>query len=327
MSNNKKNTPYFTSQDKSLIAPPLSKRRAAVEKIVKAYRQHKKNIVDDSAFDNMLKATPELSVMESDKTRADLLGYKADKSTADVHKALMAAGMVPGPTGMAADIADIALYAKEGDLKGMGWSFLAAIPILGQVASAKKLWKAPRVLADLKLSIGKSFENKVNKGIVDLGMKGKYKNLGKVKTKIGDYDISATKDGILLNNKRLIKVVKMKDKTQGITIFQPFYQSTGRGVPSLKSKGKWFPFEGLLPEKHTIDYYSWSKSGTPLRKQYTGESFNWAAERGKNEMPTGWLIKGFKSPRFPERIVSTGSQKAGLDIHKDIGKMLESFKE
>ena len=255
----------------------------------------------------------------------DIMNNIASKE--ERHIALAMAGMVPGPSGMAADIADIALYAKEGDLKGMGWSFLAAIPILGQVASAKKLWKAPRVLADLKLSIGKSFEHKVNKGILDLGMKGQYRGLGKVKTEEGDYVISATKDGILLNKKRLIKVVKMKDKEKGITIFQPFYQSTGRGVPSLKSKGKWFPFEGVLPEKHMIDYYSWSSSGTPLKKQYIGEAMDWAFERGKNEMPTGWIIKGFKTPRFPERIYSTGSEKSGMQIHKDIGKMLELFKE
>lgn len=243
------------------------------------------------------------------------------------HLALAMAGMTPGPTGVAADLADFALYAKEKDYKNMGWSALAAIPILGQVVTAKKFWKAPRILADLKLSIGKGFENNVNKGIVDLGMKGEYKNIGKFSSKIANYDISATKNGILLNKKRLIKVVKMEDKSQDIVVFQPFYRSTGRGVPSLKSKGKWFPFEGLLPEKHTIDYYSWGKGRTPLRKKYTGESFNWADERGKNEMPTGWIIKGFKSPANPDRIISTGSKKSGLEIHEHIGKLLESFKE
>ena len=66
MSNNKKNTPYFTSQDKSLIAPPLSKSQAAVEEIVKAYRQHIGKTSDDVAFDSMQKATPELNIMESE---------------------------------------------------------------------------------------------------------------------------------------------------------------------------------------------------------------------------------------------------------------------
>ena len=94
------------------------------------------------------------------------------------HIALAMAGMVPGPSGIVADLADVALYAKERDFKNMGSSALAAVPILGQVVAAKKFWKAPRVLADLKLSIGKGFENTVNKGIVDLGMKGEYKNIG-----------------------------------------------------------------------------------------------------------------------------------------------------
>ena len=243
------------------------------------------------------------------------------------HLALAMAGMVPGPTGIAADLADIALYAKEGDFKNMGWSALAAVPILGQVVAAKKFWKAPRVLADLKLSTGKGFENTVNKGIVDLGMKGEYKNIGKASTKVANYDISATKNGILLNKKRLIKVVKMEDKSQGITIFQPFYQSTGRGVPSLKSKGKWFPFEGVLPSKHKVDIYSFNKKGETLKKSYTGENINWEFERRTGEMPQGWLIKGYKSPANPHRIISSGSKKSGLEIHEKVGKMLELFKE
>jgi hypothetical protein len=259
-----------------------------------------KKTVDDKVFDVMDEAS----------------------SRQERHVALAMAGMVPGPAGMAADIADIALYAKEGDLKGMGWAFLAAIPILGQVAAAKKIWKAPRVLADIRLSAGKSFEHTVNKGIVDLGMKSKYKSLGKIKTKAGEYDISVTKDEIFLNKKRHIRVIKMKDKEQGITVFQPFYKSTGRGVPSIESKGKWFPFEGILPRKHTIDYYSWSKGGEPLKRRYIGKDMGWAFEQGIGEMPTGWFIKGFKSPRFPARIYSTGSRKSGLDIHKDIGKLI-----
>jgi|TARA_Y100000310_G_scaffold63665_1_gene59123 hypothetical protein len=243
------------------------------------------------------------------------------------HLALAMAGMAPGPTGMIADLADVALYAKERDLKNMGWSALAAIPILGQVVAAKKFWKAPRILADLKLSIGKGFESDVNKGIVDLGMKGIYKKIGKTSTKVANYDISATKDGIVLNKKRLIKVVKMEDKSQGITIFQPFYQSTGRGEPLLKSKGKWFPFEGVLPSKHKVDIHSFSKEGKQLKKSYIGEDIHWAFEQGPGEMPQGWIIKGFKSPANPDRIISSGSKKEGLKIHVEIGNMLKSFKE
>jgi hypothetical protein len=140
MSNGKKNTPYFTSQDRSLIVPPLSKDRAAVEEIAKAYRQYKKKTSDDVAFDNMQKATQELNVMESDKTRADLLGYKADKSTKDIHTTLAAAGLVPG-IGNVADIIDAALYGLEGDKLGFGLSLISAVPMLGLVSGGKKLTK------------------------------------------------------------------------------------------------------------------------------------------------------------------------------------------
>jgi hypothetical protein len=59
----------------------------------------------------------------------------------DKHLALAIAGMVPGPTGIAADITDAALYAKEKRWKDMGWSLMGAVPLLGQVASAKKIAK------------------------------------------------------------------------------------------------------------------------------------------------------------------------------------------
>jgi hypothetical protein len=59
----------------------------------------------------------------------------------DKHLALAMAGMVPGPTGVAADITDAALYAKEKRWKDMGWSLMGAVPLLGQVVSAKKIAK------------------------------------------------------------------------------------------------------------------------------------------------------------------------------------------
>jgi len=155
MSNGKKNTPYLTSPDKSFIASPLSDEQIAAQKIVKAYRQHKRKTSDDVAFDSMQKATPELSIMESDKTRADLSGYKADKSRSNAHAALAMAGMAPGPTGFAAAITDAVLYAKEKRWKDMGWSLMSAIPMLGQFVSAKKIEKLTRSIeatASLKRS-------------------------------------------------------------------------------------------------------------------------------------------------------------------------------
>jgi hypothetical protein len=143
MANNKKNTPYLTSPDKSFIAPSLSDEQIAAQEVAKAYRQHERKTSDDVAFDSMQKATPGLSVMEADKTRADLLGYKADKSTADVHKALMAAGMTPA-YGNVADIADAVLYALEGEFGQAGWSAASAVPVIGQMVAGKRALKVAK---------------------------------------------------------------------------------------------------------------------------------------------------------------------------------------
>ena len=178
-----------------------------------------------------------------------------------------------------------------------------AAPIIG---------KTPRILKDLKLSLGKAFEHKVNKAIIDIGIKGKYKKIGKYKTKKGNYDISVTDESLDINKKRLAKVVKMEDKERGLTIFQPFYKSTGRGKPSIKSKGKWLPFEGVLPEGHIIKFGTGSA--------YKGKRALFAHELSKGEMPAGWFIKGFKDPT--NQIWSTGSKKAGMPIHEHIGKLI-----
>jgi len=84
--------------------------------------------------------------MANGDTNRDINGKVFDmmETTAsrdDKHLALAMAGMVPGPTGIAADITDAALYAKEKRWKDMGWALMGAVPLLGQVASAKKIAK------------------------------------------------------------------------------------------------------------------------------------------------------------------------------------------
>jgi hypothetical protein len=189
---NNKDIPYLTSPDKSFIASSLSDQEIAAQKIAKAYRQHERKTFDDVAFDSMQKATPELSVMESDKTRADLLGYKADKSRSNAHAALAMAGMAPGPTGFAADITDAVLYAKEKRWKDMGWSLIGAIPILGQIAGGKKiakLTKSIKMTAGLKriakyermgesidngslLFANKKWQKMIDEGLISIDKKG-----------------------------------------------------------------------------------------------------------------------------------------------------------
>jgi|10_taG_2_1085330.scaffolds.fasta_scaffold138562_2 hypothetical protein len=68
-----------------------------------------------------------------------------------LHTSLLAAGMVPGPSGVVADLIDSALYASEGRVKDSLWSLLAAVPIVGVgagLAKAKKLSKVGRELID-----------------------------------------------------------------------------------------------------------------------------------------------------------------------------------
>ena len=295
-----------------------------------------KKKVDDKVFDNMV-----------DESGSD-----------DKHLALALAGMVPGPAGFTADITDAALYASEKDWKGMGWALLGAVPLLGQVATMKKFSKASRVLSDLKLTEGKSFEHAKNSIIDHIGKKGNYKHLGNVKTKNGNFVISVTEESVdvsmrgpdllkdLIKNvgkkkdydfddligsmvnksirgKRPAVVVKMVDEKRGITLLQPFYRSTGRGEPTIKSIGKWLPFEGLLPEGHVVKTFKGGKA--TLSK---GKDAIMRYELDAGEMPKGWVIKGFKAPQNPGKIHSSsigGKVKEGLPIHQDISKMLQDL--
>jgi len=60
-------------------------------------------------------------------------------SSEKVHLGLSTAGVLPG--GIVADLANIVLYAKEGDAKGMAWSTLEAMPIIGSVGYFSKYLK------------------------------------------------------------------------------------------------------------------------------------------------------------------------------------------
>ena len=84
---------------------------------------------DNRAFDMMTAA--------ADKTAVDLFPVEFEKSTDSIHNALMAAGMTPA-YGNVADLADAALYALEGEFGDAAWSSAAALPVIGQMVSAKK---------------------------------------------------------------------------------------------------------------------------------------------------------------------------------------------
>ena len=92
--------------------------------------------VSDKVFDMMTAA--------ADKTDVSLeKPAKLEKSTKSIHTALMAAGMTPA-YGNIADITDATLYVLEGELGEAAWSAAAAIPIIGQMVSAKRALKVAK---------------------------------------------------------------------------------------------------------------------------------------------------------------------------------------
>jgi len=206
---NNKDIPYLTSPDKSFIASPLSDEQIAAQKIAKAYRQHERKTFDDVAFDSMQKATPELSIAEADKTRADLLGYKADKSTADVHKALMAAGMTPG-LGNIADLVDATLYALEGEFGEAGLSLAAIAPMAGQMVTAKRALKAAKEAGEEVVTIYRTTAWHPKKGVSEYrGMVGEKFSPSEFKEyakEMKDYiDVSVFKPKVYSTGESMIK--------------------------------------------------------------------------------------------------------------------------
>ena len=156
MSNGKKNTPYLTSQDKSLIAPPLSKDQAAVEEIAKAYRQYKRKTSDAITIDADDKA---FNMMEdvADKTNVDILAEGKKSSTKEIHTALLAAGMTPA-YGNIADVADATLYALEGEFGEAAWSAASALPIIGQMVAGKRALKAAKETGEKMVTLYRGVE-------------------------------------------------------------------------------------------------------------------------------------------------------------------------
>jgi len=142
MSNGKKNTPYLTSPDKSFIASSLSDEQIAFQKLVKAYRQHKRKTSDAITIDADDKA---FNMMEdvADKTNVDILAEGKKSSTKEIHTALLAAGMTPA-YGNIADVADATLYALEGEFGEAAWSAASALPIIGQMVAGKRALKAAK---------------------------------------------------------------------------------------------------------------------------------------------------------------------------------------
>ena len=274
---------YFTSQDKSLIAPPLSKDQAAVEEIAKAYRQHKRKTSDDVAFNSMQKATPELSVMEADKTRADLSGYKADKSTADVHNALLAAGMTP-VLGNIADAVDALLYAIEGEFGEAGLSLAAIVPMAGQMVTAKRALKAAKESGEEIVTLYR-------------GVRG-----------IDDVNVMVKKGKVVGNWEKTFDPSKAVGKDlaeqRGRKVIDSVYGASGPMVTSVPKN---------VDITNTL-FTSWKKN---VGKIYSGESGGMLLEF---EVPVSWINKHGRDA-FGRRLSreGTGWGTSGLKKTSDMG--------
>ena len=117
--------------------------------------------VGDRVFDMMATAT--------DKTDVALeKGVELDKSTESIHTALMAAGFAPG-IGNIADITDATLYALEGELGNAAWSAVAAIPIIGQMVSAKRALKVAKESGEEMVTLYRGVEKWSRKQMVKKG--------------------------------------------------------------------------------------------------------------------------------------------------------------
>jgi len=200
-----------------------------------------------------------------------------------------------------------------------------------------------------------TIQHVMNNLLEHLGKKGTYRQIGTYSSKKANYDISVTNESIsnisdkgidlikrlktkfpnassydesmlmkvIKGSKRPAKIVKIVNRDNGQTIFQPFYKSTGRGEPSIRSAEKWLPFEGVLPNKHFVTITS-----RGMKAKYKAKDAMWKHDFKPGEAPVGWVIKGVKQPIAPGKIFSSsnsGKVKEGFHIHQEITKMLKEI--
>ena len=105
----------------------------------------------------------------------------------------------------------------------------------------------------------------------------------------------------------------MYDTKQG-SVIQPFYKSSGRGEPTMKSHGKWLPFEGVHTSAARVE-------GLDVIGKH-GKTKDWSmADRG-------WFVKGFKKPGEMGKVFDTssaGRMKRGLPIHEETTELLKQY--
>ena len=157
--------------------------------------------------------------------------------------------------------------------------------------------------------VGEQFAK--NQEFAALMKKSKFKPIGTVKTPSGKkYGVSVSSRSMKYSGREMVTA---KYSSEGRSILQPFYKSSGTGVPSLKSGGKWLPFEGILPKGSRVPYTRQTSMKTWKTEPLT--------------MQPGWIIKGFKrgGKGWGGHIIGTGAKKAGLPMHSETGKLISSY--
>jgi len=222
-------------------------------------------------------------------------------------------------------------YEKKEGGKGSAAELAMAMPFIGGVGKvARGVKKIPAIGKGIKNILFKNkylYEGTVegasgskqalNRKFADIMGKSEFSSVGTVKNPSGGATGLFISDKSAMHAGREMRTVAYKG-SKDISL-QPFYRSTGKGAPELKSKGKWLPFEGLLTRSAKIK--SWEKGGSGIvaRSKRSG---------GLKEVPfqkePGWVIKGYRNPG-QSKIISSGSKKSGLPMHEETDKMLQTY--
>jgi len=187
-------------------------------------------------------------------------------------------------------------------------------------STGKQLFKGmkgfrEKLFADPRIAQGTGKITSLNQQFAASMKQASWKNIGTVKSPVGGMgrlNVSVA-DKLVNYGGRDMTAVMFRGKKG--SILQPFYRSTGLGEPTIKSGGKFLPFEGILPKKLSAGWGS-------------GESVLIGGHKVGNA--PGWMIKGFKQPGATRgKAIFSSTQnvgmKEGLPIHQETGTMLQKY--
>jgi len=214
--------------------------------------------------------------------------------------------------------------------QGSALELAMAAPVIGQVGRlARGAKKIPAIGAGIKNIL---FKNKylyegavkgasgrrqmINRRFADIMGGSEFSPVGRVQTPAGKMTDVFISDKSMMHAGREMRTVAYKGKDS--TLLQPFYKSTGRGTPHLKTTGEWMPFEGILTRSAKIKSWEAGGSGIVTSSKKAG---------GLKEVPflnePGWFIKGHRRPGVSKIMADAG--KRGLPMHQQTSKMLQSY--